>query len=237
METYAPNQIADILQVSTTTLRRYEEQGLIPDVPRTPSNYRYYRPLHLQSFTAIRVLLQGYEIPVVYEAMRLMKQGSMEQALWLLNEQQYQIQIEKQRVEEILTMIRSTDFTRYRNVQLKEQMNIGEAAAIAGVNTSAIRHWEAEGLIRSVRNQDNGFRVFSLAELRKILVISSLRKTVYYFDNMKSLLNNLDTQDNEQIEQSFQLALENLNKRLVIQFKGIAEAVKYLEVWGGEKEG
>ncbi|KUP23381.1 hypothetical protein [Paenibacillus sp. DMB5] len=63
--------------------------------------------------------------------------------------------------------------------------------------------------------------MFRVAELRKILVISSLRKTVYYIDNMKSLLNNLDTQDNEQIERSFQLALENLNERLRLQFKGI----------------
>lgn len=235
METYTPNQMAEILQVSTTTLRRYEDQDLIPDVPRTPGNHRYYGPAHFQAFTAIRVMLQGYEIPVVYEAMRMMKQGRTEQALWLLNEQQYQIQVEKQRVEEILAMIRNADFTRYRNVQLKEQMNIGEAATIAGVNTSAIRHWESEGLIHSVRNRDNGFRMFSLAELRKILVISSLRKTVYYIDNMKSLLNHLDTQDNEQIERSFQLALENLNKRLAVQFKGIAEVVRYLEVWSGAK--
>ncbi|MDF9841479.1 DNA-binding transcriptional MerR regulator [Paenibacillus sp. PastF-1] len=37
METYTPNQIAGTLQVSTTMLRRYEEQGLIPAVPRTSS--------------------------------------------------------------------------------------------------------------------------------------------------------------------------------------------------------
>lgn len=76
--------------------------------------------------------------------------------------------------------------------------------------------------------------MFRVAELRKILVISSLRKTVYYIDNMKSLLNNLDTQDNEQIERSFQLALENLNERLRLQFKGIAELMGYLEVYAGE---
>ncbi|AIQ47946.1 MerR family transcriptional regulator [Paenibacillus sp. FSL R7-0273] len=234
METYTPNQIAGTLQVSTTTLRRYEEQELIPPVPRTPSNHRFYGQVHVQAFRTIRALLLGYDIPVVYEAMRMFKQGRPEQALWLVNEQQYQIQAEKQRVEEILTMIRGTDFTRYKNIKLKEQMNIGEVATIAGVNTSAIRHWESEGLIQSQRNKENGFRMFSIAELRKILVISSLRKTVYYIDNMKSLLNDLDTQDNEQIERSFQLALKNLNERLRLQFKGIAEMMGYLEVYAGE---
>lgn len=237
METYTPNQIAGILQVSTTTLRRYEEQDLIPAVPRTSSNHRFYYPIHLQAFTAIRALLQGYEIPVVYEAMRMIKQGRLTQALWLLNEQQYKTQVEKQRVEDNLTMIRNADFSKYNNVKLKEHMNIGEAAAIAGVNTSAIRHWEYEGLIHSERNKDNGFRMFSIAELRKILVISSLRKTVYYIENMKSLINNLDTQDNEDIERSFQLALEKLNNQLMLQFKGIAEVMRYLGDYSGEKRG
>ncbi|MCY8471536.1 MerR family transcriptional regulator, partial [Bacillus haynesii] len=101
---------------------------------------------------------------------------------------QYHVQVEKQRVEEILTMIQNADFTKYKNVKLKEYMSIGEAAQIAGVNTSAIRHWEHEGLVHSERNKENGYRMFSISELRKILVISSLRKTVYYIENMKSLL-------------------------------------------------
>lgn len=95
MERYTPNQIAGMLQVSTTTLRRYEEQDLVPTVPRTPSNHRYYGEVHAQAFTTIRVLLQRYDIPVAYEVMRRMKQGQTEQALWMMNEQQYQIHLEK----------------------------------------------------------------------------------------------------------------------------------------------
>jgi DNA-binding transcriptional MerR regulator len=66
---------------------------------------------------------------------------------------------------------------------LDKSLSIGEAAEIAGVNTSAIRHWEYEGLIHSERNQENGYRTYPISELRKILVISSLRKTVYYIEN------------------------------------------------------
>ncbi|MEC0555659.1 MerR family transcriptional regulator [Bacillus haynesii] len=229
MKTYTPKHIANILNVSTTTLRRYEEQGLIPVVPRTKSNHRFYTPIHFQAFTTIRALLKGYDIPIVYEIMRMSKNAKFEEALWLVNEQQYHIQAEKQRVEEILTMIQNADFTKYKNVKLKEYMNIGEAAKIAGVNTSAIRHWEHEGLVHSERNKENGYRVFSISELRKILVISSLRKTVYYIENMKSLLHELDTQDYGKIEHSFQLALQNLNNQLLNQLKGIAELIKYIQ--------
>ncbi|WP_342561588.1 hypothetical protein NST84_18250 [Paenibacillus sp. FSL R7-0345] len=38
----------------------------------------------------------------------------------------------------------------------------------------------------------------------------------------------------ERLERSFQVALENLNERLKLQFKGIAEMMEYLEVYAGE---
>ncbi|MBJ3792203.1 MerR family DNA-binding transcriptional regulator, partial [Bacillus sp. OA1] len=174
MKTYSPKQIANVLNVSTTTLRRYEEQNLIPVVPRTESNHRFYTLIHFQAFITIRALLKGYDIPIVYKVMRMIKNVKFEEALWLINEQQFNIQVEKKRVEEILNMIRNADFTKYKNVELSERMSIGEAAKIAGVNTSAIRHWEHEGLVHSERNKENGYRMFPISELRKILVISSL---------------------------------------------------------------
>lgn len=231
METYSPKQIANVLNVSTTTLRRYEEQNLIPVVPRTESNHRFYTSIHFQAFITIRALLKGYDIPIVYKVMRMIKNVKFEEALWLINEQQFNVQVEKKRVEEILNMIQNADFTKYKNVELNERMSIGEAANIAGVNTSAIRHWEHEGLVHSERNKENGYRMFPISELRKILVISSLRKTVYYIENMKSLLDDLETLHYGKIERSFQLALENLNNQLLLQFKGIEELMKYIDFY------
>ncbi|MGE7835568.1 MerR family DNA-binding transcriptional regulator [Viridibacillus arvi] len=230
METYTPKQIANALNVSTTTLRRYEEQNLIPDVPRTESNHRIYKLIHLQAFTTIRTLLKGYEVPIVYEAMRMIKNENYKKALWLINEQQFHIELEKRKVEEILTMIQNADFTKYKNTKLKKCMSIGEAAEIAGVNTSAIRYWEQEGLVRSERNNENGYRMITIAELRKILVISSLRKTVYYIENIKQLLNDLDAQSYDKIESSFSVALENLSNQLLYQYKGISELLKYIDL-------
>ncbi|EEL53733.1 hypothetical protein bcere0023_47100 [Bacillus cereus Rock4-2] len=161
----------------------------------------------------------------------MIKNVKFEEALWLINEQQFNVQVEKKRVEEILNMIQNADFTKYKNVELNERMSIGEAANIAGVNTSAIRHWEHEGLVHSERNKENGYRMFPISELRKILVISSLRKTVYYIENMKSLLDDLETLHYGKIERSFQLALENLNNQLLLQFKGIEELMKYIHFY------
>ena len=56
-----------------------------------------------------------------------------------------------------------------------------------------------------------------------------MRKTVYYIENMKKLLNDLDTQKYSNVERSYLLALENLNNQLLLQLKGIAELMKYVQ--------
>lgn len=104
-EIYTPTLIAKQLNVSTTTLRRYEDQGLIPDVPRTASNRRCYTSIHVQAFITIRSLLQGYEIPVVYDVMRKIKGQQMESALWAINQEQHNTQVEKEKVRGSLTHV------------------------------------------------------------------------------------------------------------------------------------
>lgn len=228
---YSPKHIAEYLGVSTTTLRRYEEQGLIPEVPRNNSNHRLYTQIHFQAFITIRALLQGYDIPVVYEVMRNIKSGNIKKAFWMINEQQYNIEREKRRVVEVLTMLKNVDVNGYGTIKTKDYMSIGEVAKIAGVNTSAIRHWEKEGLICSKRDKENDYRMFSFDELRKILLISSLRSTVYYIDNIRELLKDLDTKSFKKIDHSFNLALENLNEKLEKQFIGIGELANYIKLF------
>ncbi|MDU4694436.1 MAG: MerR family DNA-binding transcriptional regulator [Paenibacillus sp.] len=231
-ESYTPAQIAEQLNVSTTTLRRYEEQGLIPEVLRTDSNHRIYTKVHYQAFIAIRSLLAGYEIPLVYEAMRKIRQGNVTEALWLINHQLYRVQEEKQRVEELLTRVRQADFRTYKNRKLTDAMTIGNVAELAGVNPSAIRHWEKEGLITSTRHPVSGYRIYSVPELRKILVISTLRKTIYYIENLRELLQDLETFQLSKMDRSFQVALEKLNQKLTIQYQGIAELMAYIQCLG-----
>lgn len=226
---FTPKQMAKKLNVSTTTLRRYENLGLVPGVPRTSSNRRYYTPLHVQAFLALRSLVQGFDLPIAYEVMSLLKEGYVEQALWMINVQQYNIQVEKQRVEEIMRLIHQTDFSKYRNIQVTDEMKIGEVAVIAGVNPSAIRHWENEGLIRAKRNAENGYRVFTSQELKKIIVLSSLRKTVFFIESMKQLLEALETHDLTTIERSFKVAIQKLNEQLEKQMNGISEMMRYIQ--------
>lgn len=229
---YTPAELALEFNVSTTTLRRYEEQGLLPHVARSTGGHRQYASLHRLAFAAIRSMLVGFEIPVVYEVMRSVKNGNVTEALWQINQQLHRIQEEKIRVGHVLGMVQQAQLGSYQKMKTPDgPLPIGKAAELAGVNTSAIRHWEKEGLIVSIRDKENGYRLYDLTELRKILVISSLRRTVYYVDHLRELLSELEAHQFERIDRSFQLALAKLSERLQAQLEGIRHLMGYIEAY------
>lgn len=79
----------------------------------------------------------------------------------------------------------------------------------------------------------SGYRIFGARELRRIVVISSLRRTVYFIENMKRLLEALDTHNLAAVEKSFRIALEKLDRRLELQYQGIAAVVDYAKILQG----
>ncbi|MEJ8306138.1 MerR family DNA-binding transcriptional regulator [Saccharibacillus sacchari] len=231
-ETWTPTQAARLLNVSTTTLRRYEQLELVPDVPRKGAGRRVYAKPHMQAFAALRALLQAYDISVSYTVMKSIRENKALEALWRINEEQAEIQRERQRVAEMQELIGQADFAKYGGRRIGERLSIREAADIAGVNASAIRHWEKEGLIAPARDARNGYRIFGPRELRRIVVISSLRRTVYFIDHMKKLLEDLDAHNAAAVEKSFVIALERLDRRLRLQYSAIAAVLEYIAILG-----
>lgn len=52
--TYTIRQVADMFDMEPSTLRYYEEQGLLPNVGRTPTGQRIYRRGHIDKLGSIR---------------------------------------------------------------------------------------------------------------------------------------------------------------------------------------
>jgi len=63
-----------------------------------------------------------------------------------------------------------------------------------------------------------------------VIVLSSLRKTVFSIDGMKLLLEALEIHDLTTIERSFKVALQKLNEQLEKQMAGIAEMMRYVQL-------
>src|SRR5690625_2011323 len=88
---YTMKQMIEYVGVSNTTLKRYESNGLIPPVLYTKGNHRRYKEVHLIAFKTIRKLLQGFDIPVAYQLMKLAKEQKFTEANWIIAQSQKEL--------------------------------------------------------------------------------------------------------------------------------------------------
>ena len=68
------------------------------------------------------------------------------------------------------------------------QMNIGEAAAAAGVTPKMIRHYESLGMIPDVQRTESGYRLYSPREVSMLRFIRQARAVGFPVKRIESLL-------------------------------------------------
>jgi Cu(I)-responsive transcriptional regulator len=67
-------------------------------------------------------------------------------------------------------------------------MNIGEAAAAAGVSAKMVRHYEAIGLLGRVARTDSNYRVYRDGEVHTLRFIRRARSLGFSVDEIRALL-------------------------------------------------
>lgn len=223
-------EIANKLNISTSALRHYESWGLVPKVERAENGYRIYTKEHEAYFQCIRALYSGFGMDLVREVMPLIINKKKLDALWLINKAQVDLQAEKetaQRTVEMLDLKELTDIPKYRN---KNSFTIGEVAKEAKVSTSSIRHWEKEGLIKPKRHNESGFRMYSPADIRKVLIIRTIQRVAYSLDIVRSVLSELDKNNVAQAKEIALKSMQYIDYALVEQVRGIAYLHNLLEI-------
>jgi len=223
---YKPIEIARELQISTSALRHYESWGVIPTPERTENGYRRYTKVHLSYFRCLRALIPGFGFKMTYDVLRQIQNSALNNALWLINEEQSKLLEEKRIAEQTLALLQDPQLITVKDKQIKGLMTIGEVAAMTDVQTSAIRHWEKEGLLSPVRNPDNGYRLYSPLHVRQILLISTLRKTVYYLDKMKEIVQAVEHHSIEKATAVAEDALLRIHRRNRQQYTGVHQLME-----------
>lgn len=221
MRYYKPIEIARELYISTSALRHYESWGAVPAPERSEHGYRLYTRVHLAYFRCLRAMFNGFSVGITCKVLRLIQQGDMDEAFWLVNEEQARLHHEKAVAEQTLTLLQDPELPLVPNGKLKNRMTIGEAAALTDVQPSAIRHWEKEGLITPERDPENGYRLFTPVHIRQILLIRTLRKTVYYLENMKEIVHAVERNSLEKAKKVTLEALSSIHDRNRKQFYGV----------------
>lgn len=221
---YRPVDIARELNISTSALRHYEAWGIVPEPPRDANGYRRYTDEHLAYFRALRALIAGFGYPAAYQILHHIRHGERNEAFWLVSREQARIHEQKTAAEQTLALLQLSALPPNLG-KVKERMTIGEVSGITRVPPSAIRHWEKEGLIRPDRDPDNGYRLYRPVHVRQILLISTLRRTVFYLDRMKPLVEQLEQQNLNQLKKVTETALNRIHEQNRKQMQGIHQLV------------
>lgn len=226
MHYYKPVEIARELNISTSALRHYESWGVVPTPARAANGYRLYTKVHLAYFRCLRTMFFGFGVPMTCEVLRYIQNADIDAAFWLVNKEQADLQHEKVSADQTLELLQSLELPSVANKKLKKHMTIGEAAEFTGVAASAIRHWEKEGLFIPERDPENGYRLFTAMHIRKLLLIRTLRNTVYFLKNMKEFVQAIEHQNIEQAKKVTEHAVNSINDRNRQQFRGVHQLVE-----------
>jgi DNA-binding transcriptional MerR regulator len=133
-------------------------------------------------------------------------------------------------VEETFKMLNSSELLTIDSVKWKDKMTIGQIAEEVNVASSAIRHWEKQGLIDPIRSPQNGYRLYTSTHLRQILLICTLRNTSYSLETIKSIVKDVKLHNMEQAKKITRGAMKKLNQRNRLMMNGIYELYRLCEL-------
>jgi DNA-binding transcriptional MerR regulator len=187
--------LARSVGISVQMVRNYEWVGFLPSAERSPAGYRRYTARHLQALRAARVMIAGFGWESARQILHAGHQGDLPAALALIDSCHAGLHWRRREIEATLGALRSVAavLPEHAAAQHWQQspLAIGEAARRAGVRVSALRFWEAQGLIDPARDSANGYRRYNDEQVRRLQVVVLLRQGGYDFPAIRAVLDEL----------------------------------------------
>ena len=186
--------LARIAGLSTQQIRNYETDGFMPLVPRDPNGYRNYGERHLAALRAIRALLAaGYGGSRTASIMQSVNGGEIDTALAIVNARHAELDRDLRQVDLTLAAMGNLPDEARPTSSLRPSspLRIGEAARSVGVETSALRFWEAQRVLTPSRDPQSGYRVFDARQMVRLRLVVLLRRANYGFEAIRSVLDEL----------------------------------------------
>lgn len=199
--TYHTSEIAKLIGIHPNTVRLYEELGLIPKPNRHLNGYRIFTDIHVAQFKLARLALQievlqnGLRKQVV-EIIKTSSAGDFDLALQLSDCYLLQLGAERRNAEEAIKITK-----QLLSGQLQENtfyLRRKEVSEHLNISMDTLRNWEMNGLL-SVKRKENGYRVYTHAEINRLRIIRSLRCANYSLEAILRMLNELSLNPNVNI--------------------------------------
>jgi len=87
----------------------------------------------------------------------------------------------------------SSDATPTSVPETASAMHIGEVAARTELSLRSLRHWDEVGLVRPSGRTEGGFRLYTEADVEKILLIRRMKPLGFTLDQMSAAMRDIET--------------------------------------------
>ncbi|MFJ6673090.1 MerR family transcriptional regulator [Actinosynnema sp. NPDC091369] len=181
--------------ISAQQVRNYLADGVLPPAERSPAGYRVFDERHRQAVTTYRALGRGYGWDAAKAIMRSIHAGAPDPALARLDalhaaahEQRLALRATAQALESVALESAASEAAGHPSDTVpRAGLRVGELAARLGVRPSALRVWEAAGLLLPARDTD-GHRRFGATDVRDARLVATLRQSRYPLPAIKPIM-------------------------------------------------
>ncbi|MGW0189536.1 TioE family transcriptional regulator [Streptomyces sp. NPDC003362] len=225
-----PVDLARLAGVSTQQIRNYEDAGVLPPAARTETGHRAFTPVHRQALLTYRALSKGYGTTGAARIMQTVHAGDVPRALALVDAAHAALHAERVALEAARQALETLAGREPAELP-SGGLRIGEAAALIGVRTSALRVWEAAGLVTPERERGTRYRVYRPVDVRDARLIHTLRRSHYPLDQIRPVLEGLRREgSSEALRAAVAARGETLTARTRAMLKGAGRLYGYLDV-------
>ncbi|QIK70068.1 MerR family transcriptional regulator [Erysipelothrix sp. HDW6C] len=204
--TYRPIDIARKFNISTSTVRNYEEAMLIPASNRTSNGYRTYTEKHCNYLRCVLAMQAGFGRDEIIDIVQLIHDKQVNNALLKCSEKQVKLIRELDHAQKTVKLFTSGHL--YKDFKIKKLLTIQEASQLTDVIDTTIRHWEREGLLYPVRGKGNNYRLYDIEQITRILIIRTIKTATWSLDHVKDFLREFDAKNPQEV---YKVAVDSLN--------------------------
>lgn len=187
-----PVDLARLAGLSTQQIRNYVDAGILPAAGRTAAGYRKLDERHRQALLAYRALARGHGVDTASQVMQTVHAGDLPGALALLDASHAALHEQRLAVEATGEALEAVAEQQPDHTTLpRTGQRIGDVAGFLRVRPSALRVWEAAGLLRPEREPITGYRRFRAADVRDARMIKMLRDGRYPLPQIRAIVDGL----------------------------------------------
>lgn len=163
---------------------------MLPEAERSASGYRRYDERHLAALLAYTALVPGVGAAGARAIMAAAGAGRTREALALVDAAHAALHQGRESLVEIERTLAAA-VEQEPGSDAPDGLRVGTVARLLGVRTSALRVWEAAGLLDPAREPGTGYRVYDAQDVRDARIIQTLRESHYLFDRIRPIIEGL----------------------------------------------